>query len=125
MELAHYTGFSDSASGGGCRFRHLRVCGIAAGDGGIVGLYGVMSFSVSSRTREIGIRLAPAATRGGVQRLVLQQGMLLSSIALGIGPPLALAAAKVAAGALYGIAPNDWVTFTAVPVFLAAVTLMA
>jgi predicted permease len=90
-----------------------------------VGLYGVMSYSVSSRTREIGIRLALGATRSGVQRLVVRQGMLLSCVALGIGLPLALAAAKVAAGALYGIAPNDWVTFIAVPVFLAAVTLMA
>jgi ABC-type antimicrobial peptide transport system permease subunit len=90
-----------------------------------VGLYGVISYSVSSRTREIGIRLALGATRSGVQRLVVRQGMLLSCVALGIGLPLALAAAKVAAGALYGIAPNDWVTFTGAPVFLAMVTLMA
>jgi ABC-type lipoprotein release transport system permease subunit len=60
-----------------------------------------------------------------VQRLVVRQGMLLSCVALGIGLPLALGAAKVAAGALYGIAPNDWVTFTGAPVFLAMVTLMA
>jgi predicted permease len=90
-----------------------------------VGLYGVMSYSVSSRTREIGIRLALGATHSGVQRLVVRQGMLLSCVALAIGLPLALAAAKVAARALYGIAPNDWVTFTVVPVFLATVTLVA
>jgi predicted permease len=90
-----------------------------------VGLYGVISYSVSSRTREIGIRLALGATHGGVQRLVVRQGMLLSLVALGIGLPSALAAARVAAGALYGVAPNDWVTFTGVPVFLAVVTLVA
>lgn len=90
-----------------------------------VGLYGVISYSVSSRTREIWIRLALGATHGGVQRLVVRQGMLLSLVALGIGLPSAMAAARVAAGALYGVAPNDWVTFTGVPVFLAAVTLMA
>ena len=90
-----------------------------------VGLYGVMSYSVSSRTREIGIRLALGATRNGVQRLVVRQGMLLSCIALGIGLPLALVAAKVATRALYGIAPSDWVTFTVVPAFLTTVTLVA
>jgi predicted permease len=90
-----------------------------------VGLYGVMSYSVSSRTREIGIRLAMGATRGGVLRLVVRQGMLLSGIALGIGLPLALGASKVASGVLYGISSHDRMTFTTVPLFLAAVTLLA
>jgi ABC-type antimicrobial peptide transport system permease subunit len=52
-----------------------------------VGLYGVMSYSVSSRTSEIGIRLALGATRSGVQRLIVRQGVLLSCIAMGIGLP--------------------------------------
>jgi predicted permease len=90
-----------------------------------VGLYGVMSYSVSSRTPEIGIRLALGATRGGVQRLIVRQGVLLSCIAMGIGLPLAWAASRVVAGVLYGIAPHDWITFTTVPAFLAAVTLLA
>jgi predicted permease len=90
-----------------------------------VGLYSVMSYSVSSRTREIGIRLALGATRSGVRGLVVRQGMVLSCVALGIGLPLALAASKIAGRALYGIAPHDWMTFTAVPVFLAAVALLA
>jgi predicted permease len=90
-----------------------------------VGLYGVMSYSVSSRTAEIGIRLALGATRSGVQRLVVRQGVLLACIAMGIGLPLALAATRVVAGVLYGIAPHDWITFTTVPAFLAAVTLLA
>ena len=90
-----------------------------------VGLYSVMSYSVSSRTRELGIRLALGATRDGVRRLVVRQGLVLSCVALGIGLPIALAASKVAARAVYGIAPQDWVTFTAVPVFLATVALVA
>ena len=90
-----------------------------------IGLYGVMSYSVSSRTSEIGIRLALGATRGGVQRLIVRQGVLLSCIAMLIGLPLAWAASRIAAGVLYGIAPHDWITFTTVPAFLAAVTLLA
>jgi predicted permease len=90
-----------------------------------VGLYGVMSYSVSSRTSEIGIRLALGATRSGVQRLIVRQGMLLSCIAVGIGLPLAWASSKVAAGVLYGVAPHDWITFTTVPAFLEAVTVLA
>jgi predicted permease len=90
-----------------------------------VGLYGVMSYSVSSRTSEIGIRLALGATRSDVQGLIVRQGMLLSCIAVGIGLPLAWAASRVVAGVLYGIAPHDWITFTTVPAFLAAVTLLA
>jgi predicted permease len=90
-----------------------------------VGLYGVMSYSVSSRTREIGIRLAMGATHGSVLRLIVRQGMLLSCIALGIGLPLAFGASKVASGVLYGISSHDRMTFTTVPLFLAAVTLLA
>ncbi len=90
-----------------------------------VGLYSVMSYSVSSRMHEIGVRLALGATRGRVQRMVVQQGMWLSCVAVGIGLPIAFAASKVAAQMLYGITPHDWVTFTAVPVFLAVVALAA
>ena len=90
-----------------------------------VGLYSVMSYSVSSRTREIGIRLALGATHDGVRRLIVRQGMLLSCVALVIGLPIALGASKVAARVLYGIAPHDLMTFTLVPIFLAAVALLA
>jgi predicted permease len=90
-----------------------------------VGLYGVMSYAVSSRTREIGIRLALGATHTGVRRLIVRQGMILTFIALGIGLPIALGASKVAAGVLYGITAHDWMTFTVVPCFLAGVALAA
>jgi predicted permease len=90
-----------------------------------VGLYGVMSCAVSSRTREIGVRLALGATQSGVRRLVVRQGMMLSAIAFTIGLPMALAASKVAARALYGVGAHDCVTFTAVPCFLACTALLA
>jgi putative ABC transport system permease protein len=65
------------------------------------------------------------ATRSGVQRLIVRQGVLLSCVAMGIGLPLAWTASRVVAGVLYGIAPHDWITFTTVPVFLAVVALLA
>ncbi len=90
-----------------------------------VGLYGVMSYSVQRRTQEIGIRLALGATRGGVQGLIVRQGMMLALVALGIGLPLALGASKIAARLQHGIAAYDVVSFTLMPLFLTAVALAA
>jgi ABC-type antimicrobial peptide transport system permease subunit len=90
-----------------------------------VGLYGVMSYSVSRRTREIGIRLALGAQAGEVRRLVVRQGMLLTLIAVALGLAAALAVAKFSASFLYGVRPHDLVTFTGVPLFLAAVAFLA
>ena len=90
-----------------------------------VGLYGVMSYSVSRRTREIGIRLALGAQAGEVRSLVVRQGMLLTLIALMLGLAAAWAVADVSASFLYGVRPHDLVTFTGVPLFLAAVAFLA
>jgi predicted permease len=90
-----------------------------------IGLYGVMSYSVSRRTREIGIRLALGAQKGGVERLVVRQGMLLTLIAITLGLGAAWAVAKFAAFLLYGVDPHDLMTFTAVPLFLGLVALLA
>ncbi|MCU1221995.1 MAG: permease [Edaphobacter sp.] len=90
-----------------------------------VGLYGVMSYSVSRRTREIGIRMALGAQIGAVQRLVVRQGMTLTLIAVALGLPAALAVAKLSASILYGVRPHDVATFASVPVFLAVVALLA
>ena len=90
-----------------------------------VGLYSVMSYSVSRRTREIGIRMALGAQASAVQRLVVCQGMLLTLIALAIGLPAAFAVAKFSTSLLYGVRPHDVVTFTVVPLFLAAVAFVA
>jgi ABC-type antimicrobial peptide transport system permease subunit len=90
-----------------------------------VGLYGVMSYSVSRRTREIGIRIALGAKQGAVERLILRQGMVLTFIAIVIGWPAAWMLSRLAASLLYGIEPHDAVTFTVVPPLLAAIALAA
>ncbi|MGC2402362.1 MAG: ABC transporter permease [Acidobacteriaceae bacterium] len=90
-----------------------------------IGLYSVMSYSVSRRTREIGIRIALGAQLDEVRGLVLRQGMVLTIIAMAIGLPAAFALAGILRSFLYGIRPHDTITFTAVPVFLAAVACLA
>jgi predicted permease len=90
-----------------------------------IGLYGVMSYSVSRRTHEIGIRMALGAEASGVQRLIVGQGMRLTLVALLIGLPTALGVAKLATSFLYGVQARDVVTFTIVPIFLIGVTLLA
>jgi predicted permease len=90
-----------------------------------VGLYGVMSYSVSRRTREIGIRMALGAQAAGVQRLIVWQGMVLTLIAVVLGLGAAFAVTKLFASILYGVRPHDLLTFTVVPVFLAGVAVLA
>ena len=90
-----------------------------------VGLYGVMSYAVSRRTREIGIRMAMGAQPGTVERLVLRQGLVLTVIAMVLGWPAAWMLSKLAASFLYGIHPHDALTFAVVPPFLAAIALVA
>jgi predicted permease len=90
-----------------------------------VGLYGVMSYSVSRRTREIGIRIALGSQLGAVRRLILRQGMVLTVIAMALGLPAAFAVAGLLSSFLYGVRPHDAITFTLVPLFLALVALAA
>jgi ABC-type antimicrobial peptide transport system permease subunit len=78
-----------------------------------VGLYGVMSYAVSRRTREIGIRVAMGAQPGAVERLVLRQGVVLTLIAVALGWPAAWMLSKLVASFLYGIHPHDALTFAA------------
>jgi len=90
-----------------------------------VGLYGVMSFAVSRRTREIGIRMAMGARPAAVLRLVLRRGMELTFTALVLGWPAAWMLAKITSSFLYGISPHDAFTFTLVPIVLVLVALVA
>jgi predicted permease len=90
-----------------------------------VGLYGVMSYSVRRRTREIGIRMALGAQAAQVQRLILQQGIVLSLVALAIGIPGAIAISRLFTSMLYGIGTIDPLTFLVVPSFLLAIALLA
>ena len=90
-----------------------------------VGLYGVISYSVAHRTHEIGIRLALGAPLSAIRGLVLRQGMSLIVIAIAIGMPAAWFAAKFSRSFLYGVRPHDPITFLVVPLFLAAIALVA
>ncbi len=90
-----------------------------------IGLFGVMSYSVSRRTREIGIRMALGAKTAVVERMVLRQGLVLSLIAVALGWPAAWMVAKLATSFLYGIQPHDVLTFAAVPPFLLLIALAA
>jgi predicted permease len=90
-----------------------------------VGLYGVMSYSVSRRTREIGIRMALGAQPAGVKRLIVWQGMVLTLIAVVLGWGAAFAVTNLFTSILYGVRPHDLLTFTVVPVFLAGVAFLA
>ncbi|HVU44734.1 MAG TPA: FtsX-like permease family protein, partial [Terracidiphilus sp.] len=90
-----------------------------------IGLYGVMSYSVSRRTREIGIRIALGARPGAVEKLFLRQGLVLAFIAVALGWPVSWMLARIAASLLYGVQPHDAVTFTCVPLLLVAIALAA
>ena len=72
-----------------------------------VGIYGLMSFIVNRRGREIGIRMALGARRGTVRRMVIRQGMILVVLGILLGVPCALAAARLLEGLLYGVSPGD------------------
>ncbi|MCH9647122.1 MAG: ABC transporter permease [Deltaproteobacteria bacterium] len=90
-----------------------------------VGLYGVVAYSVARRTREVGIRMAIGAHRRDVLRLVVREGMTLVVFGLALGLALAVAAGRLLGRWLYGIEPTDLLTFTAVPLLLLGVALVA
>jgi len=112
----------------------LGIAYVAAMMGGIgiialilasVGVYGVMSYSVSERTHEIGIRMAMGASSSQIQRLVVGNGMLLTVIGIAIGLPIALAMAFGLSSLLFGVTANDPVSFVGLPLLLAAVAFLA
>lgn len=90
-----------------------------------VGVYGVISYSVAQRVREIGIRMALGATRGKVLGMVVGEGLLLALAGLGLGLLTASGLARVMTSLLYGVTPNEPATFAAASVLLAAVAFLA
>ncbi len=90
-----------------------------------VGLYGVMAYTVSRRTREIGIRLALGAGRGNLLTLVMREVAILTAIGLGLAIPAALLLTRLVRSELYGIVPNDPLSILAAAIVLASVALLA
>ncbi len=90
-----------------------------------VGVYGVVSFGVAQRTREIGLRMALGAGAASVQGMVLKQGLRLVAAGLATGLVLALAAARFLESLLFGVSGRDPLTFAVVPLVLAGVALLA
>jgi predicted permease len=91
----------------------------------LVGLYGVQSYLVSGRTKEIGIRMALGAEGGTVVRGVVKSGLLMGGLGSLVGVGAALALGNLIRGALFGVAPNDPVVFIAVPALLLTACLVA
>ncbi|HUF36569.1 MAG TPA: FtsX-like permease family protein, partial [Gemmatimonadales bacterium] len=91
----------------------------------LIGVYGVMSYVVAQRTREIGIRMALGAARGEVVRLVLGRGLRVVAAGTGLGLVAAYAGARLIERQLFGVAAADLATFVAVPLVLVAVAAAA
>ncbi|MGD2068491.1 MAG: ABC transporter permease [Gemmatimonadota bacterium] len=91
----------------------------------VVGIYGVLSYAVSRRTREIGVRVALGAERSAVIGLVVRQGMVMALLGVAAGTVFALALSGFMEGMLYAVEPNDTATFVGVPLAFASVALVA
>jgi ABC-type antimicrobial peptide transport system permease subunit len=89
------------------------------------GIYGVASYSVARRTREIGVRMAMGAHPSDIARMVVGQGLKLTAVGVAIGLAGALAATRLLAGMLYGVTATDPAIFGGVPVLLGAVEVLA
>ena len=116
-----------AASVGDFRF-YMQLLGIFAGVAVLlaaIGIYGVMSYSVSERTHEIGIRVALGAHRGDVLALIGKLWVKLTFIGVGIGVALALGVTRLISSFLFGVKPTDPLTYAAVAVGLAGIAMLA
>jgi putative ABC transport system permease protein len=103
----------------------MAVLGVMALVLASVGVFGVMSYSVSERTHEIGIRMSMGAQTGNVLALVLRSGMLLTTLGLAIGLPIAFLLAQALSSLLYGVQAADPTSFIGLPLLLLAVAGIA
>jgi ABC-type antimicrobial peptide transport system permease subunit len=90
-----------------------------------IGLYGVMAYTVTRRTREIGIRLALGADRSSLLKLVLREVAILTVAGVLIAIPVSLAITRLVRSVLYGIVPSDPLSIAAAVILLASVALLA
>jgi ABC-type antimicrobial peptide transport system permease subunit len=90
-----------------------------------IGIYGVMTYTFSQRTQEIGIRMALGAQRADILRLAISEGMLLVAVGLGTGILGALVLTRYLRTMLFAVTPTDPLTFTAISTILASVALLA
>ncbi len=91
----------------------------------LVGIYGVVAYSVAQRTHELGVRMVLGASRSSVFRMVVVQGMTVALVGLCAGLVVAFWATRALSSQLYDIATRDAITFAAVPLMLTAVALVA
>jgi ABC-type antimicrobial peptide transport system permease subunit len=91
----------------------------------VVGLYGVMSFLVSRRSGEIGLRVALGASPGAILRLIMRDGLTLTAVGLGIGLASSMVAARAIRTWLFGVRPSDPFTLLVVALLLSAIAALA
>jgi ABC-type antimicrobial peptide transport system permease subunit len=106
----------------------LVMLGIAAGVAlllGVVGLYGVVAYAASQRTREIGVRMALGARAGDVRTMFLRQGLGLTAIGIALGIGIAAGLTRVMSAFLFGVDAIDPATYAAVSIILTAIALLA
>jgi putative ABC transport system permease protein len=90
-----------------------------------VGIYGVLAFAVTQRTREIGVRVALGAQRGEVVRLVMRRGILLTGLGIALGITGAVTLGRLLSSMLFGLTPLDPFTYAGVAAFFTAVAITA
>ena len=103
----------------------LVIAAMAAVLLGAIGIYGVISYVVSQRTREIGVRMALSARRADVSRMVLRHGGIVTALGVALGLVTAIALTRLMASLLYGVSAVDATTYAVAALVVSAVSLVA